>query len=650
MAAFPRRSPLRPSILCLPLVLMTPLMPLPAAVPSAAPAAAAHARLFALFAASDEAELKRNPLEALQRGDLRYADRIGDMFTDAHYVAEREAGHRDLDALHAIDRSALNPTDQLAYDVFEWQTKIGLKLLDDPTLLKMTALRPIDHFFGIHLWYPDIASGKGAAPFRTVLDYENNLKRNRQYAAALDQAIARFREGMRAGIVQPKLTVRNMIDQISMQIGQGVQGSTFMGPVQQFPAGIGAADQTRLRAAYTTQIRDVLIPAETRLRDFLRTEYLRAARVSLGLAGLKGGARLYTYRIEANTTLPMTAAQVHQLGLGEVARIRRDLAAQQKIVGYKGSLKQFFAYLRASPRFQPKSAIELRDGYVAIKTRVEQRLGEQFSTFPKTPLEIRPVPAYQAKSAAGGSYNAGTPDGTRPGVFYYNSFDLPSRLTWEMETLFLHEGEPGHHFQISLAQENAALPAFMRFGGNTAFQEGWALYAETLYRELGMESDPWQRIGGLNDEMLRAMRLVVDSGIHAYGWSRAQSISYMLDNSPESVTDATAEVERYIAIPGQALAYKVGQLTISRLKAKATAALGPRFDPKAFHAQILMTGSLPMTVLEKKIDDWIAIQIPKMGSASGRSASEFQCERDLRDRIGSGPLRGAQLWLGDRSG
>ncbi|WP_404712233.1 DUF885 domain-containing protein [Sphingomonas sp. MMS24-J13] len=580
------------------------------AAPLAAQSAATpeHDRLFALFAASDEAELQRNPLEALQRGDMRYADRIGDLFTLASYAADRAAGHHDLDALHTIDRARLNTTDRIAYDAFEWQTKNSLRLLDDPVLLRMTMLRPIDHFFGIHLWYPELASGRGAAPFRTTADYDNNLKRNRQYAAALDQAVARFREGLKANIVQPRLIVRNVIDQLSAQIDQGVQGSSFMGPVKQFPAGIAAAEQARLREAYTAQVRDVLLPAETRLRDFLKADYLPAARDSVGLSGMAHGDRLYAYRIEANTTLPMTAAEVHQLGLDEVARIRAALAREQQLVGYKGSAKDFFAYLRASSRFQPKNDAELRGGYFAIKARVEKRLPELFSTFPKTPLEIRAVPAWQAKTAAAGSYNAGTPDGARPGVFFYNSYDLPSRFTWEMETLFLHEGEPGHHFQISLAQENTALPAFMRFDGNTAFQEGWALYAESLWSDLGMETDPWQRIGGLNDEMLRAMRLVVDSGIHANGWSRERSIQYMLDNSPESMTDATAEVERYIAIPGQALAYKVGQLTIARLKTKAMAALGARFDPKAFHAQVLMTGSLPMTVLERKIDDWIAAQ------------------------------------------
>lgn len=580
---------------------------LPAAL-QAQTASPDHARLFALFAASDEAGLRRNPVEALSRGDFRYADRLGDPFSDAYYEDQRIAAARDLATLHTVDRARLDATDQIAYDAFEWQTRLSLRLLTDKPLLLALQVRPIDHFFGIHLWYPDLASGKGAAPYVSVVDYENGLKRNLQYSALLDESIARFRQGMQLGILQPRLTVRNVIDQLDVQIGQGVENSTFYGPVRQFPAGISPADQKRLRAAYAAQIRNILIPAESRLRAFLQDEYLPAARSSIGLSAMKGGANLYRYLIELNTNLPLTAREVHRLGLDEVARIRRELTDQQKIVGFAGNQRQFFAFLRSDPRFRPKSAIALRDGYLAIKARVEQRIPEQFSTIPRTPLEIRPVPAYQERSAAGGSYNPGTADGMRPGVFYYNSYDLASRFTWEMETLFLHEGEPGHHFQISLAQENARLPNFMRYGSNTAFQEGWALYAESLWRELGMESDPWQRIGGLNDEMLRAMRLVVDTGIHARGWSRERAIRYMLDNSPESATDASAEVDRYIAIPGQALAYKVGQITIINAKLRAMHALGPKFDSRAFHAQILNTGALPMTVLENKIDAWIVAQ------------------------------------------
>jgi uncharacterized protein (DUF885 family) len=384
-----------------------------------------------------------------------------------------------------------------------------------------------------------------------------------------------------------------------------VEGSTFYAPVTMFPAAIPAADRTRLTAAYAAQVRDVLIPAHRKIRDFLANEYLPRARDTVGLSAMPGGDALYAYRIEQSTTLPMTAAAVHDLGLSEVARITREMNAQQAAVGYKGTLAQFFAHLRTDRRFQPKTAEEVRLGYEAIGKRVDARVREQFSLIPKTPLEIRPVPDFRAKSDAGGSYQGGTPDGSRAGVFYYNTYDLPIRYTWGMETLYLHEAVPGHHFQVSLAQENEALPAFIRFGGNTAYVEGWALYAESLWQPLGMETDPYQRMGGLNDEMLRAMRLVVDTGLHAKGWSRDRAIEYMLANSPMSKTDATAEVERYIAIPGQATAYKIGQLTISKLKAQAQAKQGAGFDPRAFHAQVLDTGALPMPVLEKKIGDWL---------------------------------------------
>ncbi|TCQ08320.1 DUF885 domain-containing protein [Sphingomonas sp. PP-CC-3A-396] len=562
-------------------------------------------RLKALFYASDEASLKRNPVSAIFRGDLRYADHLGDYLTDAYTAAERTAAEADLAALGRIDRAKLSAVDQIAYDVFETNTRITLRGYA-PDLLKIQRDLPMDHFSGFQTFYPDFASGQGAAPFKTLVDYENNLKRNAEYAAVLDRAIGLFREGMKDGIVQPRLVVDNMIGQFDNLIKEGVERSTFAGPLKTFPASVGAADQARLRKAYATQIRDVILPAEQRMRDFLANEYRAKARDSVGLSAIPGGAKLYAYLIEQNTTLPLSADAVHSLGLSEVARLLKDMETQKRAVGFKGTLPEFFTYLRTDPKFAPASAEKLREGYQAIETRIYQRIPEQFSLVPKTKLEIRAVPAFKEKTEAGGSYQGGTPDGTRPGVFYYNTYDLPSRYTWEMETLFLHEGVPGHHFQISLAQENTALPAFMRFGGNTAYVEGWALYSESLWKELGVEADPYQRMGGLNDEMLRAMRLVVDSGIHAKGWTRDQAIAYMLANSPMARTDATAEVERYIAIPGQALAYKIGQLTIARTKAKAKAALGAKFDPRGFHAQVLDTGALPMPVLEKKIDRWIA--------------------------------------------
>lgn len=581
-----------------------------AAATGAAPASPAEhvseedKELLELFRQSDEASLRRNPLNGLFRGDMRYADRLGDYVSDAYMAAEKIAVESDLGALAEIDRSKLNPTNQIAYDVFKWQSELNLKGFA-PDLLATTVVQPVDHFQGFHTFYPSLASGEGAAPFKTVADYENNLKRHRDYVVMVDRWIERFRQGMASGVVEPKLIVNNMIEQIDTQMAQGVEGSVFYGPVRTFPADIPAADQQRLRAETAAIIRDGIFPAYKRFRDFLKNDYLPVARDSVGLVGLKGGDRLYAHLIEVHTTLPLKAEDVHQLGLQEVARITAEMEKIKTQVGFKGSLAEFFVHLREDPKFQPQSADWLRDEYFRIGKRVDKRIPEQFSLLPKSPLEIKAVEPYREKSEAGGSYQSGTPDGSRPGVFYFNTYDLKSRTTPGMETLYLHEAVPGHHFQISLAQENEALPAFMRFGGNTAFVEGWALYAETLWKDLGMETDPYQRFGGLSDEMLRAMRLVVDTGIHAKGWSRDQAIDYMLSHSNIGRTDATAEVERYIAIPGQALAYKIGALTILRLKDKAHKELGSRFDPRAFHAQVLDTGALPMTVLEAKIDDWI---------------------------------------------
>jgi uncharacterized protein (DUF885 family) len=579
--------------------------------PAAAPGATAPVqneagtRLRQLFHDSDEANLRRNPLSALFRGDFRYADQLGDPLSDAHYAAERDAAQQELAALHRIDRAQLNTTDKLAYDVFEYQRREDLADLQ-PDMLALTAVRPLNHFAGFHTFYPVLASGRSAAPFRNVRDYDNNIARHHQFARLIDEAIGRFRQGLASGVVETRLTIRNVIDQLDTQLRDAPDASPFYGPAQNFPEGVPEADRPRLRAELLAVIRDEIFPAYRRLRDFLQNDYLPHAREQVGLSSMQGGARLYARLIEENTTLPLTADEVHNLGLREVARIRTEMDAIRRQTRFQGTLAQFFEYIRTDHRFEPASREALRQGYYDIGRRVDARIRTIFSTIPRSRLEIREVEAFRERTEAGGSYQDGTPDGSRPGIFYYNAYDLPSRRTSGMETLYLHEGSPGHHFQIMLAAENEQLPAFMRFGGNTAFVEGWALYAETLWDELGMETDPYQRFGGLNDEMLRAMRLVVDSGIHAKGWTRDQAIQYMLDNSGMSRTEVVAEVERYIAIPGQALAYKIGQMTILRLRAEAEHALGRRFDLRDFHAQVLMSGALPMPVLERKIRDWIA--------------------------------------------
>ena len=583
---------------------------IPAASPaqSAAPAAAeqsAHDRLFKLFKDSDEANLKRNPIGALFRGDLRYAHTLGDGITDQYYAAERAAAEQELAALRAIPRDQLNATDQLAYDVFQYNRTNTLRGLQ-PDMLALTEVRPMNHFFGVHTFYPTFASGKGAAPFKTLEDYENNLKRHKDFVTFLDRAIGRFRQGKEAGVVDTKLTVGNMIEQLDAQLKLPVEESPYFGPVQQFPDSIAEADRTRLTQQYRAAITGEIYPALKRLRDFFQAEYLPAARDGHGLMHMKGGDKLYRYLIEQTTTLPLTPDEIHQTGLREVARITGEMEKVKQEVGFTGTLQQFFDHLRTDPKFKEKSRESLTQRYYDVGKKVDAQIARYFSTIPKTPLKIEPYPEFREKFEAGGSYNPGNPDGSRPGIFYFNAYDLPSRTTPTITTLYLHEGAPGHHFQISLARENEALPSFMRFGGTTAFAEGWGLYAETLGYDMGLYEDPYQRFGTLSDEMMRAMRLVVDTGIHAKGWTREQAIKYMMDHSDMRETETVAEVERYIAIPSQATAYKVGALTIQRLRKKAQDELGPRFDIRDFHAQVLMTGSLPLSILEQKIDRWIA--------------------------------------------
>ena len=576
-----------------------------AQAPAVAAQSSAHDRLFALFSQSDEANLKRNPLQALFRGDMRYADHLGDLFSDAHYQAEKAAAEHDLAALQAIPRDQLNATDQIAFDAFDYETKDTLRGLQ-PDLLTITEALPMNHFFGLHTQYPTIASGQGGAPYTTVADYQAGLSRNQDFASNIDEAIRQWRKGEAAGIVDSKLTVRNMIEQLNTQLQLKPEESPYWGPIKTLPASIAASDRQRITDQYRASLKTVVYPALKRMRDFLANDYLGHARDGVGLMYMKGGDALYRYDIQSTTTLPYTPDQIHDLGLREVARITQDFDKVRKEVGFSGDLHAFFDFMRTSPRFQPKSGQELTQDFYRLKTAVEAKVPQYFSRVPKTPLVIRPYPAYREKFEAGGSYDAGTPDGSRPGTFYFNTYDLPSRSTWEETTLFLHEGEPGHHFQISLAQENKALPNFMRFGGNTAYVEGWALYSETLGYDMGFYKDPYQRFGTLNDEMLRAMRLVVDSGIHSKGWTRDQAIQYMLDNSGESRTDATAEVERYIAIPSQAVAYKIGALKIQELRKRAEDALGSKFDIREFHDQVLNTGALPLSILELKIARWIA--------------------------------------------
>jgi uncharacterized protein (DUF885 family) len=580
-----------------------------AAAPATAATATAqteHDKLFALFEDADARELALNPLGRLFRGDDSDADTLGDFLTDTAFIAARTDTQLNLALLAQIDRAKLSPTDQLAYDVFKYTEERALAGASN-RIRDLTEVRPLNHFFGLHTFYPNFASGKGVAPFKTLANYEDNLKRHNDYITFVDRAIAKFREGMASGVLETRLTVEIMVTQLDTQINMPLAESQFMGPVKEFPADFSEADKARLTAAYEAKTGEIYA-ANTRLRNFLRDEYLPVSRTSVGLSQMKGGAELYAQLVEDSTTLPLDPETIHQLGLSEVARIKTGLEQLKAEVGFAGTLTEFFDYVRTDPKFQPKTREALTEDYYRIGREVDAKIGDFFSLLPKSPLEIRPYDHSTEQFEAGGSYQSGSADGKRPGVFYFNAYDLPSRLTPGNVTLYLHEGAPGHHFQISLAQENEALPAFMRYGGTTAFVEGWALYAETLGNEMGFYKDPWNRYGTLQDEQLRAMRLVVDTGIHAKGWSRDQAIDFMMNNSGMTRTEVVAEVDRYIAIPSQALAYKIGALTIQELRKKAELKLGARFDIKAFHEQVLNTGGLPLKVLEEKIDRWIAGQ------------------------------------------
>jgi uncharacterized protein (DUF885 family) len=568
-----------------------------------------HDKLFALFEDADARELALNPLSRLFRGDDENADRLGDFLTDSSFLAGRTDIKLNLALLSAIDRSKLDETDQLAYDVFKYTQERALEGVTDE-MRALTEVRPLNHFFGLHTYYPQFASGTGVAQFKTLAHYEDNLSRHDDYIAFIDRAIGRFREGMKSGVLETKLTVGIMVTQLDTQLATPLADSQFMAPTKTFPDGISEGDKARLTKAYEAKTAE-LYAAHAALRDFLRDEYLPAARESIGLTQMKGGEKLYARLVEDSTTLPLTPDAIHQLGLSEVARIKSELQKLQREVKFKGTLTQFFDYVRKDPKFQPKTREGLTQSFYDIGKAVDGKIGALFSKLPKSKLEIRPYDPSTEEFEAGGSYQSGSPDGERPGVFYFNAYDLPSRLTPGNVTLYLHEGAPGHHFQISLAQENEALPAFMRYGGTTAYVEGWALYAETLGYEMGFYKDPWNRYGTLQDEMLRAMRLVVDTGIHSKGWSRDQAIDYMLENSGMTRTEVVAEVDRYIAIPSQALAYKIGALKIQELRKRASDRLGARFDIKAFHEEVLNTGGLPLAVLEAKIDRWIAAQLAR---------------------------------------
>jgi uncharacterized protein (DUF885 family) len=426
----------------------------------------------------------------------------------------------------------------------------------------------------------------------------------------MDQAIVNMRQGATTGVVQPRPVMEKVLGQLDAMVVPQASESVYYAPIEQFPATFSAADRDRLAAEYTRTLNVTLLPAYKRLRDFVRDEYLPKTRTSVAWTALPDGAAWYAFNVQEHTTTDMRPDEIHALGLGEVQRILGAMDDVRQQVGFKGDREAFFTFLENDPQFYFTQGADLLAGYRTLKARIDAALPKLFSVMPKAGYEVREVEAFRAQSAAGGSYQAPSADGSRPGIFYVNTYNLKAQPKFGMETLSLHEAAPGHHFQVSIQQELEGVPRFRRFGGDyTAYVEGWALYAESLGKELGLFTDPYQWYGRLSDEQLRALRLVVDTGLHAQGWTRERAIKYMLDNSSLAESDVVSEVERYIAWPGQALGYKVGQLTILRLREEAKAALGPKFDIRAFHDEVLGAGALPMNVLEQRIRAWVATRL-----------------------------------------
>jgi uncharacterized protein (DUF885 family) len=548
-----------------------------------------------------ERQLELSPMTATAIGDARYDDRLDETtspgFRDRVGALERQF----LERARLIDAARLSPGARVTWDIFVGEREIAIEGLKYPE-----DLLPLNQMSGLPMDLAVYGSGTGPQPFVTAKDYDRFLARVREFPRWADGAIAHMRDGMARGITLPRPAVLKVVPQLREIVTARLEDNIFWAPIINFPKDMSAAERTRITDAYRAALTQEVLPAYTRLADFVERDYLPAARTTVGWSDLPDGANWYRWRIRQSTTMDMAPEQIHAIGLAEVARIRGEMLAVKEQVGFKGDLDAFFHYLEQDPRFYFSDETELLGAYRDVKRRIDALLPKLFADFPKADYEIRPVEPFRAASAAGASYQAPSADGKRPGIFYINTFNLKAQPRFGLETLSLHEAAPGHHFQIAIQQELTGLPRFRRFNGYVSYSEGWALYAESIGKELGLFTDPYQWYGRLSDEMLRAMRLVVDTGLHAKGWTREQAIAYMLENSSLAESDVTAEVERYIVWPGQALGYKLGQLHISALRAKAEARLGDAFDVREFHSQVLRDGAVPMDVLSAKIDRWIA--------------------------------------------
>jgi len=554
-----------------------------------------------------------NPIEATKAGYYEYNDQVAN-YISTPYLEDLKVSYQNfLNELDRYDSTQVTPAQWMSLQVMRWDCQIKLQGLTNPLVtiaspmydMPNFELMPLLQIQSLHLYFSQLAGGQSLQPFRNVEDYDTWVRRVDAFLPFLDTAVVKMKQGMARGLVLPKVLIERMIPQLDGFAKAPVPDHLFYKPITLMPNDIPTADRERLTAVYTDMITNRVAPRYKMLQDFLIQEYLPAGRATSGINVLPGGPETFQYLIRYFTTTNMTAAEIHEMGKQEVTRIRGEMESVRNQLGFKGDLKAFFDHVRTHRKLMPfKKHEEVIANFNVIRTRVEQRLPELFSLKPKGGFEVRRTEAFREASASA-EFLPGNKDGSRPGIFYVPIRDVKEYNTYADEALYLHEAVPGHFYQLTLQQENEELPEFLHPESISVFVEGWALYAESLGKELGLYEDPYQYFGMLSMEMHRAIRLVLETGLHAQGWTREQAIQYSLDNEAESLEDITVEVERYMATPGAALCYKVGQLKIRELRTKAEQALGDRFDIRAFHSQVLNSGSLPLVLLEKKINRWI---------------------------------------------
>ena len=541
-----------------------------------------------------------DPLSATQNGQNEYNDKLQFEMTDSYRKLQAAFFDKYQTALQGIAIEDLKEEEKNSYEIIKWEVEIGKELLEQPTNLV-----PLHQFWGTHLTMGQFAGGTSAQPFKTEKDYTNFLERMDKYAVWIDSAIVYIKKGIDKGVVLPRALTLKLIPQFSEMSTPAVEDNLFYSPIKLMPLSFPDGIKEDLTKKYTEAINTRLIPQYKKMADFLTKEYLPASRKTSGIGSLPFGKKLYATYTKQWTTTDMTPEQIHELGLKEVARLTAEMEKVKVKVGFKGTLPEFFEEVRNKKELKPfTTAEQVIANFQSIHNRIKPNVDKLFSLQPKTKFEIRRTEAFREKTASA-EYNQGAADGSRPGIFYVPIPDVKNYNTYGDEDLFLHEAIPGHHFQISLQQENESLPAFRKFNWFGAYGEGWALYTESLGEELGLYQDPYQYFGMLSNEMHRAIRLVVDTGLHSKGWTREQAIKYSLANEAESEASIIPEIERYMAIPGQALSYKIGQLKITELRKKAETKMGKNFDIKKFHEKVLESGVMPLALLEKKIDAWI---------------------------------------------